>query len=65
MFQVFNMGIGFCVVSAPEDIHLLNEISKRHGISIQRIGYAAESHEKFLELKPYKLLGKGRAFREL
>jgi phosphoribosylformylglycinamidine cyclo-ligase len=65
MFQVFNMGIGFCVISAPEDIHLLNEIGKRHQICIQRIGYAAESHEKFLELKPYKLLGKGRAFKEL
>jgi phosphoribosylformylglycinamidine cyclo-ligase len=65
MFQVFNMGIGFCMVCAPDDIHILKSICEKHRISLYRIGYAAESHEKFLEIKPFGLRGEGRAFREL
>jgi phosphoribosylformylglycinamidine cyclo-ligase len=65
MFQVFNMGIGFCIVCAPEDMHLLNGICEKHHICLHRLGYAAESHEKFLEIRPFGLRGEGRAFREL
>ncbi len=62
MFQVFNMGIGFCIIAAPEDLHLLKDIAKRHNIMIHKIGYAIESQEKFLEIRPLKLKGKGRKF---
>jgi len=65
MFQVFNMGIGFCIVSAPEDIHLLTSICDAHKVSLHRIGYAIESCEKYLEVKPFGLKGKGRTFGEL
>jgi len=65
MFQVFNMGIGFCIVCDPEDMHYLKEICESHRIPLHRIGYAAESHERFMEIKPFGLRGEGRAFREL
>jgi len=61
----FNMGIGFCIVSAPEDIHLLTSICDAHKVSLHRIGYAIESCEKYLEVKPFGLKGKGRTFGEL
>jgi hypothetical protein len=54
------------MVCAPEDMHLLNGICEKHHICcLHRLGYAAESHEKFLEVKPFSLRGEGRAFREL
>lgn len=65
MFQVFNMGIGFCIVCAPDDIHTLASICDRHQIGLHRIGFAMESHERFLEVRPVGLRGKGRAFSEL
>ncbi|MBN2373978.1 phosphoribosylformylglycinamidine cyclo-ligase [bacterium] len=62
MFRVFNMGIGFCIVCAPDDIHILAEICDRHQIELHRIGFAMESQERFLEVRPFGLIGKGRAF---
>ncbi|MGA1864503.1 MAG: phosphoribosylformylglycinamidine cyclo-ligase [bacterium] len=65
MFQVFNMGIGFCMVCAPEEMHNITETCENHRIPLHRIGYAVESREKFMEVKPFGLRGEGRAFREL
>lgn len=65
MFQVFNMGIGFCIVCEPESIHKLSAVCDAHKMDCHRIGYAMESHEKFLEIKPFGLRGEGRQFREL
>ncbi|MGA1795222.1 MAG: phosphoribosylformylglycinamidine cyclo-ligase [bacterium] len=64
MFQVFNMGIGFCIVCGPEDIHPLTEICEAHKTPLHRIGYAIESCEKYLEIQPFGLRGEGRTFRE-
>ena len=40
MFEVFNMGIGFCYVVAPEAAAPTIAILQKHGRTAQRIGHA-------------------------
>ena len=43
MYKVFNMGIGFCIiVDHANDADLVQQISKKYGISCHRIGYVEE-----------------------
>ncbi len=62
MFTVYNMGIGFCVISPGSEADAIMSIAKEHGIDSYRIGYAVEDPERKVIVEPEKLIGKGNRF---
>jgi phosphoribosylformylglycinamidine cyclo-ligase len=63
MFEVFNMGIGFClVVSSPHD-YIVMEILARHNRRSWRIGNTISDFANTVYLKQYGLAGSGKSFR--
>ena len=63
MFEVFNMGIGFCYVVNPNDVALTISILESHGRNAQRIGYAVPDPERHVRIHERKLLGYHKTFR--
>lgn len=63
MFEVFNMGIGFCAVVAEADAAATLAILARHGRQAQVIGHAVADPDKKVTLPQYKLVGQGKRFR--
>jgi phosphoribosylformylglycinamidine cyclo-ligase len=64
MFQVYNMGIGFCVLVAEKNRDAVLSILERHGRRAQVIGRVIEDDSKGVYLPRQKLAGHGKAFRE-
>jgi len=62
MFLVFNMGVGFCLVIAPEDAGRAVEIARRHGHAASVIGYAVEDHDPRVWIPERGLVGARGAF---
>jgi phosphoribosylformylglycinamidine cyclo-ligase len=62
MFQVFNMGIGFCLVVDPADETQAIEIIKRHGKACTRIGHVVDDAEKKVLIEQYGLIGEDKRF---
>jgi phosphoribosylformylglycinamidine cyclo-ligase len=62
MFEVFNMGIGFCYVVDPADADLTLSILKAHGRVAQRIGYAVADADKTVRVPQRKLVGRHKSF---
>lgn len=61
MYQVFNMGVGFCLVLPEKDVDKALDIAEKHGIKAYRLGRAIKDSERKLILKPKRLIGvKGR-----
>ena len=63
MFEVYNMGIGFCVVVAPADADRTLAILKRHGRKASIIGHAVADPTKSVRLPRERLIGTGKKFR--
>jgi phosphoribosylformylglycinamidine cyclo-ligase len=63
MFEVFNMGIGFCYVVDPDDVALTISILEKHGRTAQRIGYAVPDPERYVRIHERKLIGCHKTFR--
>jgi phosphoribosylformylglycinamidine cyclo-ligase len=63
MYEVFNMGIGFCYVVGPEDVALTLSILKKHGRAAQRIGYAVADPERHVRIPERNLVGHHKTFR--
>jgi phosphoribosylformylglycinamidine cyclo-ligase len=63
MFEVFNMGVGFCYVVDPNDAALTISILEAHGRKAQRIGYAVNDPEQHVRIHERKLLGHHKTFR--
>jgi phosphoribosylformylglycinamidine cyclo-ligase len=63
MFEVFNMGIGFCYVVAPDDAALTIQILESHGRKAQAIGYAVPDPERHVRIHERKLIGHHKTFR--
>ena len=65
MFRVFNMGIGFCIIlpDDPAQIDQAMAIAKKHGVECYRLGHTIRDAERKILVKPFKLVGKGDAFR--
>jgi phosphoribosylaminoimidazole (AIR) synthetase len=59
---VFNMGIGFCYVVAPEAAEPTLAILQAHGRQAQRIGYAVADPEKKVRVAERALIGRHKAF---
>jgi len=62
MFEVFNMGIGFCYVVDPADADLTLSILSRHGRVAQRIGHALADREKIVRIPERNLVGQHKKF---
>ena len=65
MFQVYNMGIGFCLVVDPQDEAQAIEIILRHGKACTRIGHVVDDPAKKVRIEQYGLIGEGKGFRAL
>jgi phosphoribosylformylglycinamidine cyclo-ligase len=63
MFDVYNMGIGFCVVVAEADADATLAILARHGRKASVIGHAVADPSKSVQLPHEKLIGTGKRFR--
>jgi phosphoribosylaminoimidazole (AIR) synthetase len=57
MFFSYNMGIGFCVVVAPEHAASVLEIAGEHGAEAFLIGHAERSDGREVILPKYHLTG--------
>jgi phosphoribosylformylglycinamidine cyclo-ligase len=62
MFEVFNMGIGFCYVVDPAVADQTTSILKSHGRYAQRIGYAVADQEKRVRVLQRNLVGRHKTF---
>lgn len=63
MFEVFNMGIGFCYVVTPADADLTISILKSHKRVAQRIGYAVSDPKRRVWIPEHNLVGRHKRFR--
>jgi phosphoribosylformylglycinamidine cyclo-ligase len=62
MFEVFNMGIGFCYVVDPAAADLTLSILQQHGRQAQPIGRAVADPEKKVRIPERKLVGRHKSF---
>jgi phosphoribosylformylglycinamidine cyclo-ligase len=62
MFEVFNMGTGFCYVVDPSDAELTLAILQAHGRTAQRIGHAVADPEKLVRIPQRNLVGQHKRF---
>jgi phosphoribosylformylglycinamidine cyclo-ligase len=63
MFFTYNMGIGFCVVVAPEDAESVRTIAHSHGVESAIIGHMVDDDEKReVRIPHYRLTGSGGKF---
>ena len=61
MFQVYNMGIGFCIVVKPEAANQVIDIIQSYGKKAFKIGHAIADPKKQVFVKE-KLMGIGKRF---
>jgi phosphoribosylformylglycinamidine cyclo-ligase len=62
MFFTYNMGIGFCVVIAPEDAPGAQRIASEHDVENHVIGHAVRDDKKRIRIPQYHLVGHDGAF---
>ena len=62
MFEVYNMGVGFCVLVAEQDAAPALSILQRHGRRAQVIGRIIEDERKGVYLPRQRLTGYGKTF---
>jgi phosphoribosylformylglycinamidine cyclo-ligase len=65
MFEVFNMGVGFCVLVSAKDADLALAILQQHGRRARVIGRVIEDEGKGVHLPSEQLIGHGKSFRPL
>jgi phosphoribosylformylglycinamidine cyclo-ligase len=65
MFFTYNMGIGFCVVVAPEDSARVQAIASEHGVESHVIGHAVRDDEKRVQVPAYGLVGSNGVFTRI
>jgi phosphoribosylformylglycinamidine cyclo-ligase len=65
MFEVFNMGIGFCVMLPESDVAAALAILGRHNRQAWVIGRAIADPTKSVHLRQYNLIGRGKQFRQV
>lgn len=63
MFEVYNMGIGFCLVVAAGDADATLAILARHDRRAAVIGHAVADPTRSVQLPREKLVGSGKRFR--
>ena len=63
MYEVFNMGIGFCYVVDPDDAAVTISILESYGRKAQLIGYAVPDPDRQVHIRERKLVGHHKTFR--
>jgi phosphoribosylformylglycinamidine cyclo-ligase len=63
MYEVYNMGIGFCVILSEKDADAALAILKKHEREARVIGYAVADRTKSVYLPQERLIGTGKRFR--
>jgi phosphoribosylformylglycinamidine cyclo-ligase len=63
MYQVYNMGVGFCVLASQRDRDAILSVLQCHGRRAQVIGRVIEDDSKGVYLPAQKLIGHGKEFR--
>jgi phosphoribosylformylglycinamidine cyclo-ligase len=63
MYEVFNMGIGFCYVVGAGDVAQTIAILRKHGREAQAIGYAVADPERHVRIHERGLIGYHKSFR--
>jgi len=63
MFEVFNMGVGFCVLVSEKDADPALSILRRHARRARVIGRVIEDEGKSVHLPRERLVGHGKTFR--
>jgi phosphoribosylformylglycinamidine cyclo-ligase len=63
MFEVYNMGVGFCVLAAEPDCSQILTILEHHGRSARMIGHVVDDDAKGVRLTRERLVGHGKRFR--
>jgi len=62
MFLVYNMGVGFCVVTSAESADQVVRLAEDSGRRAWRLGYCIVDPDKTVELRPKRLIGRGGRF---
>ncbi len=65
MYRTFNMGVGFCVVVAPEGVSGVLATAAAHGVLAWPIGHVRADGRRRVELPVVGLVGERGAFRPL
>jgi phosphoribosylformylglycinamidine cyclo-ligase len=63
MLEVYNMGIGFCVVVPEREVEAALAILARHNRSASVIGHAVADPSRSVHLPQHALIGEGKRFR--
>ncbi len=64
MFRVFNMGVGFCVVVAPQEVDAALAVIGSAGGAAVPIGHAVDDAERRVVIEPHGLVGRNGRFLE-
>ena len=64
MFQVYNMGVGFCVLAAERDAAQILAILERHGRAARVIGHVVADDAKGVHLPRQRLAAMASAFAD-
>jgi phosphoribosylformylglycinamidine cyclo-ligase len=62
MYEVFNMGVGFCYVVDTDAVEPVLAILKAHGRQAQRIGHAVADNNKTVHVPQRGLVGRHKTF---
>jgi phosphoribosylformylglycinamidine cyclo-ligase len=62
MYEVYNMGVGFCVLAAERDCDAILSILGRRGRSARVIGHVIADESKSVQLPAVGLIGQGKRF---
>lgn len=65
MYQVFNMGIGFCVVVSSNDADDAMSVLSRHDARPHRIGRVIADGKREVHVRPVRLIGRNDRFAPL
>jgi phosphoribosylformylglycinamidine cyclo-ligase len=63
MFEVYNMGVGFCVLVAAAAADAALAVLARHGRPARVVGHVVADREKTVHLPREGLVGRGKRFR--
>jgi phosphoribosylformylglycinamidine cyclo-ligase len=62
MYQVFNMGIGFGIVTTSAATGQVHAAARQHGVQAYDLGYAVADAERRIWVTPKRLVSVGKAF---
>ena len=62
MFRAFNMGIGFCLVLAPDGADRARRLLEEHGLKVHVLGRARDDPERTITIRSRSLVGRDGRF---